>query len=149
MLGEVKGQSKHSLLYKALDSTNGKAVVIKRIKRPHSLSTNEMKLKLEAYSTELNFILKLRHDNVVKLKEVQLTANGEIDLIQDIPFGFSMKNHLSNFHKFEESLVKRYTYEVLKGLKYLHDKQIIHRNLKCSNILMNGQGLIMISDYGP
>lgn len=30
----------------------------------------------------------------------------------------------------------------------MHDKQVIHRNLKCSNILMNGEGEIKISDGG-
>jgi len=112
------------------------------------MSTDSMKSNIGAYTTELEFTCSLRHENVVKLKEVQLTANGEIDLVLEIPFIFSMKNHLSTFHKFEENLVALYTYQILKGLKYIHDKQIIHRNLKCSNILMNGQGLIKISDYG-
>ena len=79
---------------------------------------------------------------------MQLTANGDIDLILEIPYVFSMKNHLYNFNKFSEDLVSLYTYQILKGIKYMHDKGVIHRNLKCSNILMNGEGEIKISDGG-
>jgi len=107
-----------------------------------------MSFNVEAFWVELQFLRNLKHQNVVKLQEIQLTANGDIDLILDIPFVFSMKNHLSNFDKFSEDLVSLYTYQILKGIKYMHDVQVIHRNLKCSNVLMNGEGEIKISDGG-
>ena len=41
-----------------------------------------------------------------------------------------------NKQKFEESLIWNYTIQIIKGLKSLHDKKILHRDLKCANIFL-------------
>ena len=90
----------------------------------------------------------MNHKNVVRLADVQFSENGEIELVLDTPFCSSMKSHLADFQFFEEQIVKKFTYSILLGLKYLHDNNIQHGNLKCSNILMNGSGEIKLTDFG-
>lgn len=58
-----------------------------------------MSFNVEAFWVELQFLRNLKHQNVVKLNSIQLTDNGDIDLIQEIPFVFSMKNHIASFGK--------------------------------------------------
>ena len=107
-----------------------------------------MKDYLEIFTDHLERIKKLKHENVVGLADVQLSEKGEIELVLETPFGLSMKKGLADFQCFEEPIVKKYTYHILKGLKYLHDNEILHGNLKCSNILMSGAGEIKLSDFG-
>lgn len=49
---------------------------------------------------------------------------------------------------FTESEVKCITLQVLRALKYMHDRYIIHRDLKVSNLLMTDKGCIKVGKYG-
>ena len=55
---------------------------------------------------------------------------------------------LDKFGTFDEPLIKIYTAQILEGLNHLHDNGIIHRDIKCANILVDTQGVIKLSDFG-
>lgn len=44
--------------------------------------------------------------------------------------------------------VRQWTYQMLLGVKYLHDRHIIHRDIKCDNILMTPDGHLKMADFG-
>lgn len=48
---------------------------------------------------------------------------------------------------FTESQVKCIMLQVLKGLQYLHQRYIIHRDLKVSNLLMTDKGCVKIGEF--
>jgi serine/threonine protein kinase len=60
----------------------------------------------------------------------------------------SLANILKRFGIFPEKLIKKYTNQVLHGLEYLHEQGVIHRDVKCANILTTKDGLIKLSDFG-
>ena len=49
---------------------------------------------------------------------------------------------------FSQSEVKCLMFQLIKGVKYIHDNRIIHRDLKLSNILLNNNGELKICDFG-
>jgi mitogen-activated protein kinase kinase kinase len=62
--------------------------------------------------------------------------------------GGSVTALLRHFGAFEEVLVKSFVRQILEGLNYLHERDIIHRDIKGANILVDNKGGVKISDFG-
>lgn len=60
----------------------------------------------------------------------------------------SLKYLLGQFGALGEQLVKIYSLQILLGLEYLHSQGIVHRDLKCANILIDNDGTCKLSDFG-
>lgn len=91
----------------------------------------------------------LNHPNIVKYFGTEISEDFEgVDILLEFVPGGSIKSLLDKFMQFDERLVKIYTRQMLEGLSYLHDKGIIHRDLKCANVLVDNTGTIKLSDFG-
>jgi serine/threonine protein kinase len=62
--------------------------------------------------------------------------------------GGSVAALLNNYGAFEEALVRNFVRQILTGLNYLHEREIVHRDIKGANILVDNKGGIKISDFG-
>jgi serine/threonine protein kinase len=59
-----------------------------------------------------------------------------------------LNKHTRINHPFMESQVSHYTRQILQGLKYVHSCNVIHRDLKCANILVTESGNIKLAGFG-
>lgn len=55
----------------------------------------------------------------------------------------SLANVIKKFGSFSESLTAIYIMQVLRGLKYLHDQGVLHRDIKGANILTSKDGYVL------
>jgi len=60
----------------------------------------------------------------------------------------SVRSLLDKFGCFDERVIQRFMKQILSGLAYLHSKGIIHRDLKCANVLVDNDSTIKLSDFG-
>ncbi len=88
-----------------------------------------------------------KHPNIAKIYETFRSAN-----YLYITLGYCPKNSLKNIgKKLDWDLIKFYYSQVVKGLIYIHEQHIIHRDIKVNNIIICGtedEEIIKIIDFG-
>jgi len=104
---------------------------------------------LKALKEEILLLRDLKHPNIVKYLCADIAPDKKaVDILLEYMPGGSVRNLLDRFGPLDEKIVKIYMKQILEGLKYLHSKGIVHRNLKCSNILVDNDATIKLSDFG-
>ena len=103
---------------------------------------------------EIMIMKKCNHENLLQILEI-VTSKSLIksQKKQNVYLVFEYMEHdLSGLalakYKFKISQIKYIMYQILKGVQYLHKNNIIHRDIKCANILINNKGKIKIGDFG-
>ncbi|CAO3588305.1 unnamed protein product [Absidia cylindrospora] len=109
----------------------------------------------------------LKKTEVVRLKQVEHTNNekhileavahpflgtfqddSNLYMVMDYVAGGELFSVLRRSHRFPDHVAKFYAGEVLLAIDYLHSKDIIYRDLKPENLLLDNQGHIKITDFG-
>jgi len=96
---------------------------------------------------------KNSHPNIIGYEET-FECTSSIAIVFELANGGELFDYVSedfDKHQFTEKAAKMQFYQILKGIKYLHDNNICHRDLKLENILLaekDKRGLIKITDFG-
>ncbi|KZV41936.1 inactive leucine-rich repeat receptor-like protein kinase-like [Dorcoceras hygrometricum] len=123
---------------------NGRSVAIKK------LTVSSLVKSQDDFEKEVRKLGKIRHGNLVALDGYYWTPSLQL-LIYEFVSGGNLYNHLHesaagkcpNWNERFNILLG-----VAKGLSYLHERNVIHYNLKSSNILIDGSGEPKVADYG-
>ena len=104
--------------------------------------------ELDALKMEIAIMKQLRHENCVCLYEVMDDPNiNKLYLVMEYMKGGDLMK-VVNKSPMDDSDVWDIARQVIRGLKYLHDNNIIHGDLKPQNLLVSVEGLIKIADFG-
>lgn len=109
---------------------NGKAYRAAKKINKKELSEEEE----ENLFNEMGILMSLDHPNIGRLFEVY-DQPGYFVLIMELYEGDSLMNKLLNSNLTEEQSIK-YCKQMLSALNYLHNKNIVHRDIKPDNILL-------------
>ncbi|KAF3479585.1 CMGC/CDK protein kinase [Arthroderma uncinatum] len=104
---------------------------------------------------EIKLLKILSHPNILQLQEMAVErSRGEgrkkPSMYMVTPY---MEHDLSGLLEnpdvqFSEPQIKCYMIQLLKGLQYLHENRILHRDMKAANLLINNAGVLQIADFG-
>ena len=135
------------IVYRAEQDQTGQSVAIKLI-RPR-LSTPSL---LKRFAEEITTLGKLDHPNIVKVLDADVTKPGDrlpdtLFLVMQYVEGKRMHKHLEAHPNAEREAMRLLT-QVCDGLDYVHDRGIVHRDIKPGNIVVRPDGRPVIVDFG-
>lgn len=139
------GSGSFGLVLKA--NWRGVTVAIKGLKYLLDLQNDGDKKLLEGFAHEGKLMATLHHLNIVKFY-------GTIESSPFFVMEFVEKGALSNLIRDRKTMHWDWTTrlivakDVTQGLKYLHEKNVIHRDMKSPNVLINKKLRAKISDFG-
>eukprot|EP00256_Glycine_max_P060611 XP_014629497.1 probable serine/threonine-protein kinase At1g54610 isoform X4 [Glycine max] len=138
------GQGTYSNVYKAKDMMTGKIVALKKV-RFDNLEPESVKFM----AREILILRRLDHPNVVKLQGL-VTSRMSCSLY--LVFDY-MEHDLAGLAaspgiRFTEPQVKCYMHQLLSGLEHCHNRHVLHRDIKGSNLLIDNEGTLKIADFG-
>ncbi|KAG6574716.1 STE/STE11/CDC15 protein kinase [Phytophthora cinnamomi] len=141
-LGAEIGRGGFGVVYGALDLRNGRSVAIKQV----SLRDID-KDELLSIETEISLLRKLNHENIVKYHDT-IKTQGYLYIVLEYMENGSLAQFVKKFGSLSETLVAMYITQVLRGLAYLHEQGVLHRDVKGANILTTKDGLVKLADFG-
>ncbi|KAI9303043.1 kinase-like domain-containing protein [Cunninghamella echinulata] len=134
------GQGASGSVYVAVSLATNVKVAIKQM----DLSQQPRK---EYIVNEILIMKDSQHRSIVNFLDAYLVKNSELWVVMEYMEGGALTDIIDN-NTMTEQQIATVCYETTAGLHHLHSKNIIHRDIKSDNILLNFHGHVKISDFG-
>ncbi|KAK9110076.1 hypothetical protein Sjap_018136 [Stephania japonica] len=95
---------------------------------------------------EIALLSQFEHENIVRYLGTDKDHEKLYIFLELVTKG-SLSQLYQRYH-LQDSQVSAYTRQILQGLKYLHDRNVVHRDIKCANILVDANGSVKLADFG-
>eukprot|EP00754_Rhynchopus_humris_P050409 Rhum_TRINITY_DN8945_c0_g1::Rhum_TRINITY_DN8945_c0_g1_i1::g.30537::m.30537 len=143
--GSLIGQGGFGKVYIGFNTATGELMAVKNI--PFNHADQLAKEKLQKLQMEIQTMKNLDHPNIVKYFFTERSGDSVNIFMEYVPGG-SIADLLKQFGALCTGTVCYYTRQILLGLRYLHMKGVIHRDIKGGNILITVSGECKLGDFG-
>ena len=142
---EIIGQGMYGKVYKALNKFENKFYAIKTMNFKNI--TPKERLNID---TEINLLQELKHPNIVLYKESFIDENQNLNIVTTFCEGGDLYQKIFKSQKtyLQEKEIINALIQLLLGLSYIHDKKIVHRDIKTKNIFIQNENTLRIGDFG-
>ncbi|XP_061116292.1 mitogen-activated protein kinase kinase kinase 1-like [Conger conger] len=145
--GQQIGLGAFSSCYQAQDVGTGTLMAVKQVTYVRNTSSEQEEV-VEALREEIRMMGHLNHPNIIRMLGATCEKNN-YNLFVEWMAGGSVSHLLNKYGAFKEAVVINYTDQLLRGLAYLHENQIIHRDIKGANLLIDSTGQrLRVADFG-
>ena len=145
MRGELIGEGAFGRVYQYYNKDNGNIYAVKEFNL--EILDKKMDNINKVIKTEIDLLSKMNHMNIVKYYG-SFSKGKNLNIVLEYCRGGSLLALLKIFTCFDENIIKKYITQILDGLEYLHCHNIIHRDIKCANILIDKNGICKLTDFG-
>jgi eukaryotic-like serine/threonine-protein kinase len=126
-------------VYRAVDSETGTEVALKQSTSPHHD---------QRFEAEARLLGSLQHPRVVRIIDHFAESSGQylvMELVRGIDLGVLLKQRGAPGLPVDQSV--EYVRQACEALQYVHDQQIVHRDVKPQNMILSEQGVVLV-DFG-
>ncbi|XP_024040734.1 serine/threonine-protein kinase STY46 isoform X2 [Citrus clementina] len=121
----------------------GQDVAVKVLRSEHLNDTLE-----DEFVQEVAILREVQHRNVVRFIGAS-TKSPHLCIVTEYMPGGSLYDYLHKNHNvLKLSQLLRFAIDICKGMEYLHQRNIIHRDLKTANLLMDTHNVVKVADFG-
>jgi hypothetical protein len=126
-------------VYRAIDTETDTEVALKQCTNPHHD---------QRFEAEARLLSSLQHPRVVSVTDHFAAPSGQylvMDLVRGIDLGVLLKQRGQPGLPVDQSI--EYTRQTCEALQYVHDQQIVHRDVKPQNLILSENGVVLV-DFG-
>ncbi len=126
-------------VYRAVDMESDTEVALKQCTNPHHD---------QRFEAEARLLSSLQHPRVVRIMDHFAALSGQylvMDLVRGIDLGVLLKQRGQPGLPVDQAI--EYTRQTCEALQYVHDQQIVHRDVKPQNLILSESGVILV-DFG-
>ncbi|GAA0167292.1 hypothetical protein Leryth_007839 [Lithospermum erythrorhizon] len=146
---ELLGTGAVKKVYRAFDQEEGIEVAWNQVKLCNFSDDRKM---IDQLYSEVRLLKSLKDDNIIALYGVwRDKEKNKLNFITEVCTSGNLRAYRKKHRHVSLKALKKWSRQILKGLDYLHshDPCIIHRDLNCSNVFINGNiGKVKIGDLG-
>ncbi|TID25424.1 hypothetical protein CANINC_002960 [Pichia inconspicua] len=133
--GPKIGQGSFGAVYLGLNTLTGELMAVKKVQRGD-------------LAGEIALLKAVSHPNIVRFLGTQNGPGSETQIFLEYVPGGSVASLLKTYGPFEEGLVRNFSRQVSLAVQYLHSLNIVHRDIKGANVLVDNAGGVKLGDFG-
>ncbi|EPY28501.1 protein kinase [Strigomonas culicis] len=125
--------------------TSDRTVCVKVVE----LGTISDREELDKLHNEIALMKRMQHPNIVQYYGSQEDGQrNTINIFMELVTGGSLNSVIKKFKSIPRKTVQQWTYQIVLGVKYLHECGIVHRDIKGDNVLVTPDGIVKLADFG-
>jgi serine/threonine protein kinase len=146
ILGEL-GRGGMGVVYRAKDPLIGRTVAVKTIRLSEEGTGMSHAQLVERFQNEARAAGLLTHPNIVVIYDAG-EDDGLCYITMELVNGKSLQSMLDSGQKFLLPHLLRIMEQVCSALQFAHDHSVVHRDIKPANIMLTGDDLVKVTDFG-
>lgn len=143
ILLQTLGEGEFGKVKLGLHSQWAEEVAVKLIRR----GSVENEVRMQKIRREIQVLETLKHPNIVRLYEV-IETDKYIGIILDYASGGELFDHILAHRYLKEKDARKLFAQLISAVWYIHQKKIVHRDLKLENLLLDRNRNIIVTDFG-